>query len=92
MKTTSKIRIKSCSKVTLVTKSYTMQIIGTCRLPLTIAGVNAISLFQFITMKKKEQIRFKDAIKLKLVHELNDNHGAPLDVYYKNGKLLSDLL
>ena len=54
-------------------------------------------LFQVVTMKKKALIGVKDALKLKLitthpeVHELNDNHGVPPDIYNKYGELFSDL-
>ena len=42
LKTTEKIRITSCNSVTLVTYSGdTMKTLGTCELPLTIAGVDA---------------------------------------------------
>ena len=98
LKTTEKIRITSCNSVTLVTYSGdTMKTLGTCELPLTIAGVDATLLFQVVTMKKKALIGVKDALKLKLitthpeVHELNDYHGVPPDIYDKYGELFSDL-
>ena len=98
LKTTEKIRITSCNSVTLVTYSGdTMKTLGTCELPLTIAGVDETLLFQVVTMKKKALIGVKDALKLKLitthpeVHELNDNHGVPPDIYDKYGELFSDL-
>ena len=45
----------------------TMKTRRTCKLPLTIAGVDASLLFQVVTMKKKALIGIKDALKLKLI-------------------------
>ena len=97
--TQEKIRIKSRDSVTLVSFSGDKtSTLGTCALPLQIAGQQATLQFQVVKFKKKTLLGLTDAIRLGLiklhpeVHEVDEQHdNIPPDIHEKYGNLFSEL-
>ena len=88
LNTQEKIRIKSSDSVTLVSFSGDKtSTLGTCALPLQIAGQQATLQFQVVKFKKKTLLGLTDAIRLGLiklhpeVHEVDEQHdNIPPDI------------
>ena len=99
LNTQEKIRIKSSDSVTLVSFSGDKtSTLGTCALPLQIAGQQATLQFQVVKFKKKTLLGLTDAIRLGLiklhteVHEVDEQHdNIPPDIHEKYGNLFSEL-
>ena len=95
-----RLKIKSSEKLNLVCYSNVkMSTLGSCQLPLTIAGKNVTLTFQVVSLKKKPILGLKDALKLGLidlhpeVHELDEEkqQQIPEDILSKYGSLFSEL-